>query len=390
MPIQRDTREMTRDVWMQLLDELEAQIPMFVQTFTAELRERALYEVGLVPEEDLIRAAGEAMHMLISRLRGDDTALTAFANELGQRRARQGVPLERLLEAIRLDLRIIWQMLLQLASPDRVPVLVQHVERLMTVLDEYIDDVQHAFLAEVAILQRDSRLATEQHLSKLFNATTLSPALLGEVAKGIGIDSASEFEVILFKPQDSRDEPQREVQHWLTMREVFAYVYRGWLLLFRELGPKLSSWPREFAGTPSLYVHRVEGLGAVAAAARAAVELQTVAPDIARLTDIEELWSLGAEEYLDSLVPGYFRSVLADVEGLAPEERERLIGTVGAFLTTGSIKVAAARMGCHRNTVVNRLRQFQELTGLDLTVPTQAALAVVLLAADPVLRRQRA
>ncbi len=53
--------------------------------------------------------------------------------------------------------------------------------------------------------------------------------------------------------------------------------------------------------------------------------------------------------------------------------------TVRAFLDSGSIKVTSAVMECHRNTVVNRLRTFQELTGLDMTVPTQAALAVVLL-----------
>lgn len=374
---------MTRKVWMQLLDELEDQVPIFVQTFTGELQARALYDAGLVPEQDIVRTADETMHMLIARLRGDDTALSSFAKSLGQRRARQGIPLERLIEAIRLDLRIIWQMLLQLAGPDRVPALVQHVERLMTVLDEYIDDVQHAFMAEVAVLQRDSRLATEQHLSKLFNATSLSSALLGEVAQGIGIDPSSEFEVIVFAPRQHGDDlqrqPQREVQRWLTKREVFAYVYRGWLLLFREVGAKLSSWPKQFSHTPSFYVHRVSGLGAVASAARAAVELQSISPEIGRLTDLEEFWALGAEEYLDSLVPGYFRTILAGLEQLPADERIRVTQTVRAFLESGSIKVASGTMDCHRNTVVNRLRQFQDLTGLDVTVPVQSALAVVLL-----------
>ncbi len=304
---------MTDEVWMHLLDELEDQIPIFVQTFTEELKSRALYDAELVPEEDILRAAGETMRMLIIRLRNNDSPLSSFAKALGQRRARQGVPLERLVEAIRLDLRIIWQMLLQLASPDRVPVLVQHVERLMTVVDEYIGDVQQAFLAEVAILQRDSRLATEQHLSKLFNAANLSPALLTEIALGIGIDPTNEFEVILFKPQDTREEPQREVQHWLAKRETVGYVYRGWLLLFRELTTKLSTWPKEFARTPSLYVHRVSGLAAVASAARTAVELQASTTDIQRLTDLEALWTRGTEEYLDSLVPGYFRAILDDL-----------------------------------------------------------------------------
>lgn len=371
---------MTRDVWMQLLDELEDQVPLFVETFTGALVSRALYDAEQVPDADISRAASETMHILIARLRGNDTGLSTFAAALGQRRARQGVPLERLVEAIRLDLRIIWQMLLDLAEPDRVPALVQHVGELMTVIDEYIDDVQHAFLAELAILQRDSRLATEQHLSKLFNAASLSPALLHEIAQGIGIDPSSDLEVILFTPQTPRQEPQREVQRWLSTRKVFGYVYRGWLLLFRELSPTLSTWPKEFASTPSIYVHRVTGLQAVAAATRSAVELQGTTPEISRLTDIEALWATGAEDYLNSLVPDYFRAILGGIEHLPEDERNRVTETVRSFLDTGSIKVTSAAMNCHRNTVVNRLRLFQELTGLDLTIPTQSALAVVLLA----------
>lgn len=365
---------------MQLLEELEAQIPVFTKTFTEEMSSRALYDSDQVPEADIARAAGETMHMLIGRLRGDDTVLPAFAKALGQRRARQGVPLERLVEAIRLDLRIIWQMLLQLAEPDRVPALVQHVEHLITVLDEYINDVQQEFLAELAILQRDSRLATEQHLSKLFNASSLSPALLQEIAQGIGVEPDRELEVILVAPQSQRDAPQRDVQRWLSARNVFGYVYRGWLLLFRELGSNLSTWPKEFASVPSVYVHRVQGLASVAWAARAAIELQASVLEIDKLTDLEDLWTQGAEEYLHTLVPGYFRSILDGIDELPEVERERVTQTVREFLSSGSIKATSTAMNCHRNTVVNRLRVFQDLTSLDVTIPNQSALAVVLLA----------
>lgn len=378
-PEHENIEVMTDDVWLQLLDELDDQVPVFVHTFLEELNSRALYDTKLVSSEEIAVTADETMRMLIAHLRGSDTALFAFATGLGRRRARQGVPLERLIEAIRLDLRIIWQMLLRLAHPDRIAVLVQYVERLMAVLDEYIDDVQQAFLAEIAILQRDSRIATEQHLSKLFNATTLSPTLLHEVASGIGVDAEAEFEVVLFTPQHSRDAPQRKVALWLEKHETFSYGYRGWLLLFRERGASLSTWPREFAAISSFYVHRVSGLSAVASAARAAIELQAVAAEILQFTDIEELWTRGAEGYLNSLVPDYFRSILEAIETLPQEERDRVTHTVRAYLDSGSIKETAVKMNCHRNTVVNRLRVFQDLTGLDVTVPTKAALAVVLL-----------
>ena len=50
---------------------------------------------------------------------------------------------------------------------------------------------------------------------------------------------------------------------------------------------------------------------------------------------------------------------------------------VRSYLRTGNIAETARELFCHRNTVTNRLRRFHELTGIDLTVPEQAARAVV-------------
>ncbi len=47
------------------------------------------------------------------------------------------------------------------------------------------------------------------------------------------------------------------------------------------------------------------------------------------------------------------------------------------FLSTGNITTTAEPLFCHRNTILNRLNRFQDLTGIDLTVPSQAARLVV-------------
>ncbi|WP_237449895.1 helix-turn-helix domain-containing protein [Nocardiopsis alba] len=65
---------------------------------------------------------------------------------------------------------------------------------------------------------------------------------------------------------------------------------------------------------------------------------------------------------------------------LEPDARARLLETLAHYTATGSVKAAAASLYCHRNTVVNRLQTFREVTGLDLTVPSQAARALVLFA----------
>ena len=49
--------------------------------------------------------------------------------------------------------------------------------------------------------------------------------------------------------------------------------------------------------------------------------------------------------------------------------RDQLLETLEAYLTTGSVKEAAAALGLHRHTVLYRLEKLKELLGDDLDVP---------------------
>ena len=73
--------------------------------------------------------------------------------------------------------------------------------------------------------------------------------------------------------------------------------------------------------------------------------------------------------------------LLADLEaglsGCRGGERERLKETVQHYLDTGSITATAQQLFCHRNTILNRISRFQDLTGVDLAVPAQTARLVV-------------
>ncbi|MGW1952804.1 PucR family transcriptional regulator [Streptomyces sp. NPDC001920] len=62
--------------------------------------------------------------------------------------------------------------------------------------------------------------------------------------------------------------------------------------------------------------------------------------------------------------------VLRPVYDLEPADRETLMDTLGVWIEKGGSAVQAARhMLCHRNTVLNRLRRFEQLTGLELSRP---------------------
>ncbi|MFD9676861.1 PucR family transcriptional regulator, partial [Streptomyces sp. NPDC059981] len=81
------------------------------------------------------------------------------------------------------------------------------------------------------------------------------------------------------------------------------------------------------------------------------------------------------------------RVVLGPVLALPPEDGRVLLDTLGTWLACrGSTTYAAQRLYCHRNTVSNRLRRLERLTGRALSDPAH----VVELALAHAAVRQRA
>lgn len=62
--------------------------------------------------------------------------------------------------------------------------------------------------------------------------------------------------------------------------------------------------------------------------------------------------------------------VLGPLSGLEPADEAVLLDTVATWLTCdGSAQRAGERLYCHRNTVLNRLRRYEQLTGRSLSRP---------------------
>ncbi|XUZ95214.1 helix-turn-helix domain-containing protein [Streptomyces araujoniae] len=78
--------------------------------------------------------------------------------------------------------------------------------------------------------------------------------------------------------------------------------------------------------------------------------------------------------------------VLGPLDRLDPADRDVILETLTAWLDAdGSAQRAAARLYCHRNTVLNRLRRFEQLTGRCLTRPRDAVEVSLALAARRLL-----
>jgi DNA-binding PucR family transcriptional regulator len=75
---------------------------------------------------------------------------------------------------------------------------------------------------------------------------------------------------------------------------------------------------------------------------------------------------LSAPELAQQLADNWLAGLLA----VGPAERQLLLGTLQIWVATGgSIKRTADAACCHRNTVLNRLRRMEAITGHDLADP---------------------
>ncbi|UGQ15385.1 helix-turn-helix domain-containing protein [Yinghuangia sp. ASG 101] len=114
----------------------------------------------------------------------------------------------------------------------------------------------------------------------------------------------------------------------------------------------------------------VDGLADLGRARRLAeLALRTCASDgdIARLDErLPAAMVANQTDLSHALATRTFGPVLA----LDPGDRDVLLGTLAAWFDAGgSAARAGARLFCHRNTVLNRLRRFEQLTGRDLGLP---------------------
>lgn len=366
--------------WVTLSMGLRARLDALVGDFRSRWGAAGQYPSGLVSDEDLLRTAYQTMEALVIRLAGEDLPghLVNTARDLGVRRARQGVPLEALLAAVRIDVQVLWSALAAAAGPGSEALLVRHVELVLQTVERYISEVQQGFLAEEAILRRNARIITSRYITRLFTPPACSPEELAEIAARIRVPLKAAFDVIVVTGEGAvlAQEPAagRELDASWRLHEL-----PGAVCYFRPARAIFD--PAPFSGLAAGHLGEVGGLGAVPQAAQGALLLARFAGRETRSVPVStaEGWVPLAHELLSATLPGFGVRVREALDGCVPHERQRLLQTVGHFVTTGSIKQTAEAMYCHRNTVVNRLDAFRSLTGLDVTIPSQAALVLVFL-----------
>ena len=367
--------------WRALVGRLRADADGLVAAFVSRVRAIPPYGRGTVPDDRLVADAERTFDYLLRRLAGQPVPerLLATGPSIGRDRARRGVPLNDLLTAVRLDFRVMWAALRDQAGPEDEALLVARAEDVWNVVEDYSTQIQMSYQAEAALLARERQGERTMLVAALLAAEDPDPDEVARVALALDVDVDADLLVVAADAASGLR--LRRVGDRLGAGGRLAHVQstgRHAVLIARWDGGTGAPVRAALAGVPCGVGPLAHGLANVPRSARLAAEVVDVLPDLDGPRELADAWLPLAAARLADTAGELVGAELAGLADAPPRERERLLETVRAYTATGSVAAVAACVYCHRNTVLNRLRRFAELTGRDVTVPADAA--VVLLA----------
>lgn len=377
---------MSEQTWAGVLDELLADVDTLVDRFIQILVSDPAYGHSSIPLSEL-RSAGRDVFVALIQFLSDPAAnhvvLKQIASELGTRRANDGIPLESLVGAIRLDFSILWSALSDPKHGLPPEIQVEHGQRVWEAVEIYTAQVHTYYLEAKRAQDIVDRETVLRNLTILFGEVAPGQAALTRIAATLRVDEHANFRLVAVARSALPNTLQRLTPH--VSGRIFSIEIAHQGLLFWET--KVPVW--HDATTEESMALSAVSCG-VAPVARGMNELRgaaTVAREV--LSDLPaglvgaytpmDRWRTIAHHRM-ALVGCDPRTMIErQLERVPVADRDRLIQTARIYLRTGSLSVTAQQEYCHRNTVINRLDSFAKLTGVDLRQPSGAALGLLAL-----------
>jgi hypothetical protein len=367
--------------WTALVGRLRADSDALVAEFVERVRAIAPYGRGVVPQELLEADADRTFDYLLRRVAGLPVPVRLLDSgpSIGRDRARRGVPLNDLLTAVRLDFRVLWAGLRERAEPADEPLLVARVEDVWGVVEEYTTQIQVSYQAEAALLARERQGERTMLVASLLAGDDPDPDDVARLAVALDVDVDADLLVAAGTAAAGLSLRRAADRLGADGRMVHVQsIGRHVVLIARWEGGTGAPVRAALVGVPCGVGPLAHGLANVPRSARIAGEVIDVLPGVDGPRELSDAWLPLAAARLADTASDLVGAELAGLSDAPARERERLVETARAYAASGSVSAVAARLYCHRNTVLNRLRRFAELTGRDVTVPRDAA--VVLLA----------
>ncbi len=373
----------TDERWFELLNDLKLSLPRLREMFVARVQETPEYSQHAVSAEELQQAASVALSLILDAMSGEQyyPRMRVYGTELGTLRARQGLSSEALMSAVRLDFPVIWAGLLEASRPEDAELLTCRAEEVWRVVDDFAQATRDSYIDTRIRMAQEESGVRQEFIAALFGAQGRLAEVRERFANAFETDSEAPY--VIAAATGSAAVQLRQLASFPTRdKRVFLHEAENCTYLF---------WPEtathgagnNFRWAPlnkvSCGLARSEhGLSGLAAAARVAAALSELAdPAESGPKTVDRDWPRMARSRLDELGIELRAELEAQMAQCRPEEADRMRETVLCFIANGSVSDTAAELYCHRNTILNRLRRFREVTGLDLTIPHQAARIVI-------------
>ncbi|MDT9593523.1 helix-turn-helix domain-containing protein [Nocardioides zeae] len=309
-------------------------------------------------------AAGEA-----AEAGGDDQDRYDAAEATGRRRAEQGLPLDDVLRSFRMGGRLIWDDLLDQAG-DALD--AREARELGTALWAVVDRTSAAVAAAYHHAEVSAVRVHEQRRTALWEdllaGRGADPGFAAEAGRVLDIGTGPCVVVVADAATSGEAAASAEV-NLRSAGHGSSWVRRavGLVGVVETHGPVpvLAPALRVLTAGATGVSGVVPGLARVEEAFRQAVDAQRVAASrgLACLTyddALPDALLLAAPAVAARLVEHWLGPVL----DLPVEERRALVETLEAWVAVGgSTTATASALPCHRNTVLNRLRRVQQVSG---------------------------
>lgn len=355
-------------------------LPAMTDRLVAELREQEpayRTDIAARPTEVWQEVHRSLRYSVTSLLQPTETREAAHRTsiQIAGGRAERGLPLDALLHAFRLGGAMVWQGLVEevaRGNPDDMRLLIHVATDVWNFVDEHCGVVADAY-------RRTERRMAWRHENRLrlLTASLLDGSArltdLPTAADVLGLPEDGWYAVIALAGEDSSPALPPGTR---TLRHTGPGVQYILVLLgdsaadggpAAELsalgaGLALPTGARAGIGSP------VEGLTAVPGARRLADTALRACPRSGGTVLLDERLPDALVVSSPELAEALAERVLGPLRSLDPADRDLLIDTLVVWMETdGSAQRAGARLYCHRNTVLNRLRRVEQLTGRNLT-----------------------
>ncbi len=350
----------------------------------------------LVTVSDLRHASRRCVQLVLSQVAAVPLSdeLRGAPHTIGQARAAQGAPLEAVLRALRIDYRLVWEAMLDLAATDddldMLELLTDGAARVWDVIDAISVAAAAAYREVEAELRRSSEEHARVLMSALLRGSAPVSSTVREAAAHIGLSASERFVVCCAdaaSPSAVSGETMLRTLAGSGLRSAW-YTEAGSHIGVVQVGSQSPEVVRDALATISdirVGISAVaDGLGAVRDNLwQAEAALRATPPGTSGAATIETRLLASIAAAAHDLVLLLSRRVLDPLSGLRPAERDRILRTVATYLAgKGSVADTANELHYHRNTIVNHLRQFEQHTGKSLHIPRDIAEIVIALEAE--------